>query len=465
MWPDYADRHFLVLGLGESGLAMAQWLGRGGARVRVADSRVTPPGAEALRAKCPYAELICGEFSSELLDGVDTLALSPGLSINLPLLTEARQRGIVVTGEIDIFAQALQKMGLRQHCKLLAITGTNGKTTTTTLVGALVLAAGIKGAVAGNISPSALDELMRRLDGECIPQVWVLELSSFQMETTSRLQADAAAVLNVTDDHLDRHGSMAQYASEKARIFEGSGVQVLNRQDVYSFAMQEAGRQVVSFGLDLPPSERDFGVREINGLRWMVHGNEPLLPCAELSMAGDHSIANALAALALCVAIDLPLAPMLDELRRFRGLPHRVERVAQRDDGVVFFDDSKGTNVGATIAAMQGLGRKLVLIAGGDGKGQDFSPLAEVFKAHARAVVLIGKDAQKIQRETASSGVPFFHAENMDFAVNAANELAQTGDAVLLSPACASFDMYKNYAQRAEYFILAVRKLPGIVVP
>lgn len=462
MTPDYSARRYLVLGLGESGLAMVRWLLRCGAQVRVADSRATPPGIETLRETCAGAELVCGPFSSALLDGVDVVALSPGLSIHTPLLREAHSRGIPVCGEIELFAQALVSLGERQRCKVLAITGTNGKTTTTSLCGVLARAAGRETSVAGNISPAALDELMRCMDAGRLPQVWVLELSSFQMETTTVLQADAAVVLNVTDDHLDRHGSMTQYAHEKSRIFDGTGVQVVNRQDAWSSGMVRAGRRVVSFGLDLPSGREDFGTREIAGVRWMVRGDEPLLPCAALPMVGEHNLSNALAALALGTAIGLPMAPMLAALKEFRGLPHRVERVACRDDGVIFFDDSKGTNVGATLAALQGMGCKVVLIAGGDGKGQDFSPLREAFRTHARAVVLIGRDASRIEAETAGSGVEYLHASSMEEAVRIANQCAQTGDVVLLSPACASLDMFRNYAHRAEVFIAAVRSLQGV---
>lgn len=464
MTPDYQGRSYLVLGLGESGLAMARWLVRCGARVRVADSRTTPPGVEALRASYPGIEVVCGVFSSLLLEGIDVVALSPGLSINTPLLDEARARAIPVTGEIELFVQALDALGARCCSKLIAITGTNGKTTTTTLTGELVRAAGRDAAVAGNISPSALDELMRRLDEGRMPQAWVLELSSFQLETTVSLQADAATVLNVTDDHLDRHGTMERYAAEKARVFDGKGVIVLNRNDVWSCRMGSAGRRVVTFGLDVPPRDHDYGVQMVDGARWLVRGRRPLLACLELPLPGEHNVANVLAALALGEAIDLPMADMLAAVRAFRGLPHRVEKVAQRADGVTFYDDSKGTNVGATLAALQGLGRPVVLIAGGDGKGQDFSPLREAFSQHARVVVLIGRDAARIEADTAGCSAEFIHAVSLEEAVHIANDKAQAGDAVLLSPACASMDMFRNYAHRAEVFVAAVRGLQGVSV-
>lgn len=458
-----ATDHYLVLGLGESGLAMAAWLARQGVRLRVADSRANPPGLDVLRQRCPDAEVVCGPFSGALLEGITRVALSPGLSVNDPLVHQARAQGIGVTGEIALFVEALEALGERSRCRLIAITGTNGKTTTTTLAGVLARAAGQDGAVAGNISPAALEALMQRLDEGRLPGVWVLELSSFQLETTSTLGADAATVLNVTDDHLDRHGDMQGYAAAKAGVFAGHAAQVLNRDDAYSMAMQLADREVLSFGLSQPRSEREFGILHHEGERWLARGLTPLMPVSEVPLAGDHNLANVLAALALCVAAGLPLAPMLDAVRAFRGLPHRVERVAQRRDGVSYFDDSKGTNVGATLAALQGLGQPVVLIAGGDGKGQDFSPLTEAFRTHARAVVLIGRDARLIEAATRASGVRYVFAQDMDEAVRVADGLAVPGDAVLLSPACASMDMFRNYAHRAEVFVAAVRRLPEVL--
>ncbi|MFT3734008.1 MAG: UDP-N-acetylmuramoyl-L-alanine--D-glutamate ligase [Rhodocyclaceae bacterium] len=459
----YTDKQCLVLGLGESGLAAAAWLARNGARLRVADSRSNPPGLEALRAQAPDAEIICAPFTDSLLDGIELLAISPGLDPREPAVQAARQRGITITGEIELFAQALIQLGWRAACKVIAITGTNGKTTTTALSGALCRAAGLKTVVAGNISPAALSELMRCLDEGVQPDVWVLELSSFQLETTRSLAAEAATILNITDDHLDRHGSMAAYADAKAAIFAGQGVQVLNRDDQLVREMGIAGRVVRDFGLQAMAGDAHYGLGEQTGQAWLLRGDEPLLPQAELQLAGSHNAANALAALALCEAIGLPRTALLQGLRAFRGLPHRVELVAQRADGVRFYDDSKGTNVGATLAALQGMGRKVVLIAGGDGKGQDFRPLASAFKQHARAVVLIGRDAQRLQQETADSGVSMQHAADMDAAVLAANALAQEGDVVLLSPACASLDMFRNYAHRAEVFCNAVKALPGVI--
>ena len=444
----------LVLGLGESGLAMAQWLARQGARVRVADSRKEPPFAAELKRSAPGAVLLTGSFNDELVDGAELIGLSPGLSLNEPVVAEAARRGIPIVGEIELFAGALRELGAREQSKVVAITGTNGKTTTTALTGALCRAAGKVAAVAGNISPAALSALMTCLDAGKLPEVWVLELSSFQLETTVSLAAEASAVLNVSDDHLDRYAGLDDYAAAKARIFAGGDVQVLNRQDARVMAMARAASRRLTFGLDAPAGADDFGLSD----GWLMHGGERLLRADELAMSGLHNAANALAALALCHAIGLPLAPLLPALRDFKGLPHRVERVAEID-GVAWYDDSKGTNVSATVAALEGLGRKIVLIAGGDGKGQDFSPLEPALAAHGRALVLIGRDATRIEAAVADCGVPIIHAQDMDQAVRKAAVAARGGDAVLLSPACASFDMFRNYAHRAEVFAQSVREL------
>ena len=451
------DKSVLVLGLGESGLAMAQWLARQGARVRVADTRQAPPFAAELARVVPAARLQTGAFGEEMLDGVELLCVSPGLATDVAPLNEARRRGITVSGEIGLFVDALAELDLRARCKLLAITGTNGKTTTTALTGALCRAAGKVTAVAGNISPAALSALMTCLDAGKLPEVWVLELSSFQLETTVSLAAEAAAVLNVSDDHLDRYAGLHEYAAAKARIFAGGGAQVLNRQDARAMAMASAVSRRLTFGLDAPSGADDFGLAE----GWLMQGRERLLRVDELSLAGLHNAANALAALALCHAIGLPPAPLLPALREFRGLPHRVERLAEID-GAAWYDDSKGTNVGATVAALEGLGRKVVLIAGGDGKGQDFSPLGPALATHGRALVLIGRDAMKIEAAVADCGVPVLHAQDMEQAVRKAAVAARAGDAVLLSPACASFDMFRNYVHRAEVFAQAVRELAAI---
>jgi UDP-N-acetylmuramoylalanine--D-glutamate ligase len=454
--------HVLILGLGESGLAMARWCVRQGARVRVADTRSAPPGLVALQAALPAAEFIAGAFDKALLEGVDLLALSPGLSAGQMVVFEARARGLPVLGEIELFAQALRDLGVRDQCKVIAISGTNGKTTTTTLTAHLCRAAGRDTALGGNISPAALDALMTRLDAGKLPEIWVLELSSFQLETLETLQADVATVLNISDDHLDRYIDLAEYASAKARIFAGGGVQVLNRDDADVKKMALPGRWLLSFGLDAPGMLEDFGLRERAGEYWLVQGDSFLLPLSRMPLPGLHNAANALAALALCHALGLPQRRLLDGLLTFKGLPHRVEFVAEVA-GVRYFDDSKGTNVGATVAALVGRlyadGGKTVLIAGGEGKGQDFTPLRAAVLEHARAVVLIGQDAALIEATLTAGGVPLLRAETMAQAVRLAAVHAQPGDAVLLSPACASFDMYRNYVHRAEVFIAAVQGL------
>ncbi len=453
------DKPVLVLGLGESGLAMARHLVRQGARVRVADSRATPPGREALAA-LPHVDLRCGTFSADLLDGIEMLAISPGLDPRQDLVATARERGIRITGEIELFAEALAASG--QKVPVVAITGTNGKTTTTALTGELCRAAGLDVAVAGNISPAALDEWMRREDAGTPAQAWVLELSSFQLETCDSFAPDAATVLNISDDHLDRYDGLDAYAAAKAAIYDRCRVQVFNRDDARVAAMRRAG-EAFSFGLGTPAAESEFGLMEQAGAAWLAKGTQPLMPRAELPLAGSHNVANALAALALGHAIGLPMPAMLDALRNFRGLPHRVEPVAKRADGVVFYDDSKGTNVGATLAALEGLGQRVALIAGGDGKGQDFTPLRDAFARHARVVVLIGRDAKQIEVAAEGCGVPMVHAADLPAAVVQANAHAQAGDAVMLSPACASLDMFRNYAHRAEVFCEAVWRLPGVV--
>lgn len=449
-----AGKTVLVLGLGESGLAMAQWLTRQGARVRVADSRQAPPHAAELQRTAPGAALLTGSFNDELLEGTDLVGLSPGLSLTEPVVTAAARRGIPVVGEIELFAGALRELGLRSRCQVIAITGTNGKTTTTALAGALCRAAGKVTAVAGNISPAALSGLMACMDSGKLPDIWVLELSSFQLETTVCLEPDAATVLNLSDDHLDRYAGMDDYAAAKARIFAGSGVQVLNRQDARVMEMARADRRRLTFGLDASAAAEDFGLAG----GWLMQGRERLMRADELALSGLHNAANALAALALCRAIGLPLAPLLPALREFKGLPHRIERIAEIE-GVAWYDDSKGTNVGATVAALEGLGRKIVLIAGGDGKEQDFSPLGPALAAHGRALVLIGRDAKNIEAAVAGCGIPITHAQDMDQAVRKAAVAARAGDAVLLSPACASFDMFRDYMHRAGVFAQAVREL------
>lgn len=490
MFGELHTPHVLVLGLGESGLAMARWCGRFGCALRVADTREAPANLAFLQAELTSAEFVGGALSPALLDGIALVAISPGLSPNEPgtaaVLAAARERGIPVWGEIELFARALAHLRAESGYapRVLAITGTNGKTTTTALTGRLVERAGKSVAVAGNISPSALDKLSACIASATLPDVWVLELSSFQLETTYTLAPHAAAVLNVTQDHLDWHGTMEAYAAAKARIFgTGDGcVQVLNRNDRATLRMARPGAVPVTFGTDLPETPGSFGILREGGMPWLVLAeadaeaeeskprrrkagadseaavpvrHKRLMPADALHIRGMHNATNAMAALALCRAIDLPLNTLLHGLREYRGEPHRVEWIANIDE-VEYFDDSKGTNVGATVAALSGLSKHVVLIAGGDGKGQDFSPLAEPVAQYARAVILIGRDAPLIREALANTGVALIDAPTLEAAVQEAAAHAQPGDAVLLSPACASFDMFRNYEHRAQVFHEAV---------
>ena len=467
-----AGKNALVLGLGETGFSMAKWLSRCGASVRIADSRAAPPNAAALARELPGAVLHAGGWQESSFSGVDMIAISPGIAASEPMVRRAAARGVPVVGDIELFAHAIRDAALWSRLpsvfkppKVLAVTGTNGKTTVTALAGAMCHRAGTACEVAGNIGPAALDALMACLDAKRMPELWVLELSSFQLETTASLATDAATVLNLSEDHLDRHDGMVGYAAAKARIFEGEGVQVLNRGDARVMAMARQGRRQFTFGLDAPRGLDDFGLLEHGGQPCLAQGTTPLIPLSDMTLPGLHNAANALAALALCRAIDLPYTPLLAAIEAFKGLPHRVERVAEHA-GVVFYDDSKGTNVGSTVAALAGLSgtgsgqhAKLVLIAGGEGKGQDFAPLRAAVAQSARSVVLIGRDAALIEKAVAASGVPVLHAAGMEEAVETAFRIARKGDAVLLSPACASFDMFDNYKHRGEVFAAAARRM------
>jgi len=471
---------------------MARWCARHGCRLRVADTREVPPNLSGLEAHGIDADFVGGPFSPVLLEGVELVAISPGLSPLaadlLPLITEAREKDIPVWGELEFFAQALKTLGESGYApKVIAITGTNGKTTTTSLTGLLCERAGKKVAVAGNISPAALDKLTEAIDNTALPDVWVLELSSFQLETAHTFAPDAAVILNITQDHLDWHGGLDAYAAAKGRIFAPQTVRVLNRDDARVMALAakpakdgtagESPAPVITFGVTEPTRPGDYGLLRDNGIIWLVEAHdrdasdEPaptrrrkgetaappnlglkrLMPADALRIRGLHNAANALAAYALARAIDLPGAPLLHGLREYRGEPHRVELIASIE-GIDYVDDSKGTNVGATVAALDGLAQRAVLIAGGDGKGQEFEPLAAPVMRWCRAVMLIGRDAPLIRAALADTGIALTDHATLEDATRAAAALAQPGDAVLLSPACASFDMFKGYAHRAAVF-------------
>ncbi len=538
----------LILGLGDSGLAMARWAQRcGAAHIRVADSREAPPQASKLKAEVPAAELCCGPFTPALIDGVRLVLRSPGLSPLEPamaeLLAAARGIGLPVWGELGLFARALTDLKEERGYapKVIAITGTNGKTTTTSLTAQLAARCGLRVGLAGNIGPTLLDTLTEALvkeaaprqaeEGEggaavepdaaaealeneavsstesTLPQVWVLELSSFQLDGVEGFDPTASTVLNVTQDHLDWHGSMQAYADAKACIFGPHTARVLNRDDTVVDAMRpvepepvvavgrgkaaapkvaaEPSARVVTFGLDRPRRVGDWGLIVENGMAWLVRAQgeddptikprrgaaaveteihlQRLMPADALRIRGRHNSANALAALALATEAGLPLAPMLHGLRDYGGEPHRVEYVGRLGD-VEVYDDSKGTNVGATVAALNGLGgekgpNRLVVILGGDGKGQDFAPLAGPVRTQARAVALIGRDADAIAQALQGAEQPIERFETLEAATRWCFEQARSGDGVLLSPACASLDMFRNYAHRAQVFLDTVAEL------
>jgi UDP-N-acetylmuramoylalanine--D-glutamate ligase len=486
------DHDVLVLGCGLSGLAMARWCAQQGARVTVADTREAPPQLPLLREQVPQARFIAGAFDAALVQGQQVVLRSPGLTPAqvAPVEQAARAVGIPVRGELSLFAAGLAMLREAQGYQpaVLAVTGTNGKTTVTALTGQLVERSGKTVAVAGNIGPTLVETLAQKRDAGELPQVWVLELSSFQLDGVDDFEPTAATVLNISQDHLDWHGSMEAYAGAKARIFGKDALMVLNREDPAVMKMlpepvrlkggKYEQRPYVTFGGDLPQRPGDYGLEVVGGMAWLVRAHEAdetekrrkgeeveitlqrFMPADALRIRGRHNAINALSALALATAAGCQLGPMLYGLREYRGEPHRVEPVGIVND-VEYFDDSKGTNVGATVAALHGLGadRKLVVILGGDGKGQEFAPLAAPVARYARAAVLIGRDAPLIRAVLEPTDVPLLEAATMEEAVRVATQRAHAGDAVLMSPACASFDMFRNYPHRAEVFRAAVQAI------
>ncbi len=435
----------LVVGLGLTGISCVRHLVARGHDVTVVDTRERPPKLDDLKREFPRVPVHTGGLPATLFDDPGLLVVSPGVSVKESEIARAAGRGVQVVGDIELFAR-------EATAPVIAVTGANGKSTVTALTGEMCQRAGLKTAVGGNIGVTALS-LLTRLE----PDVYVLELSSFQLETTYSLNARAATVLNITPDHMDRYRDIDEYAAAKARIFRGNGTMVLNADDPLVMRLRQSGRRTVSFGLGRPLAAQDYGLDEIKGETWLVRGKSSLMPAREVPLAGRHNLANVLAALALAEAAGVAPEAACAAAREFKGLKHRTELVVERH-GVRWYDDSKGTNVGATVAALNGMTSPVILIAGGDGKGQDFSDLKPACARHARAVVLMGRDAPLI--ETAlDDAVAVRRAKDMHEAVSIAHQLAQPGDVVLLSPACASFDMFRNYEHRAEVFRQAVKEV------
>ncbi|MAL99904.1 MAG: UDP-N-acetylmuramoyl-L-alanine--D-glutamate ligase [Alteromonadaceae bacterium] len=441
------DRRILVVGLGQTGLSCVRYLRAQGCDVVVADSRAAPPGLAELKSNWPEVECHSGPFDPALFRRFNELLVSPGVSLAEPAIQAAAKAGAVLSGDIDLFSKAAQ-------APIVAITGSNGKSTVTTLVGEMARGAGLRVAVGGNIGVPALDLLDEAV------QLYVLEVSSFQLETTDVLGARAATILNISDDHMDRYASRMDYFQAKQRIFRGCRVAVVNVDEPLSQPLLRDDMAVRSFAVDRVNPDT-FSTRTDEGERWVTWGFDNLIPVRELGVKGDHNIANVMAALALGQAAELPFEAMVEAIKQFRGLPHRCQLVREVG-GVNYINDSKGTNVGASVAAINSLAdgeHKIVLIAGGDGKGADFSPLAKPVAAHCRALITLGRDADRLMA-VLSGQVPVAEKVNaMADAVARAADLAQPGDTVLLSPACASLDMFRNFEDRGEQFARAVEAL------
>jgi UDP-N-acetylmuramoylalanine--D-glutamate ligase len=437
-------RNAVIVGMGRTGLSVARHLQRCGYGISITDSREAPPELAGVKALGAGVVARTGGFDALLLERADIVVTSPGVPLDDPFFTQARARGLDIVGDIELFARAAD-------APVVGITGTNGKSTVTTLLGRMAERAGVRVRVGGNLGQPALDLLDRGPT-----DLYVLELSSFQLDTTHSLKLKAAVVLNVSADHLDRYATLRHYADSKARIYAGCETAVVNADEPEVVRMPRAGSRVISFGL-ANPAEFTLVTPASDKAPWLARRGSPLLPLAALKISGRHNAANALATLALGDALRLPMQPMLEELREFTGLPHRAQWVGERN-GVRYINDSKGTNVGATLAAVAGFSGPLVLIAGGDGKGQDFSPLAQGFRGKVRTAVLLGRDAGLI--ETALAGICHTaRVSSMEEAVQAAARFAQAGDTVLLSPACSSLDMFRDYAHRGSVFSAAVHEL------
>ena len=434
----------VILGLGETGLSVARYLASQDETLRVADTRAQPPALSELQKTVPGVELRLGEFGRGLLEDAAQLVVSPGVALHEPVVVEARRRGIPVLGDIELFARAVD-------APVIAITGSNGKSTVTSMVAAMLANAGYTVRAGGNLGTPALDLL-----GAEAPQFYVLELSSFQLERTESLRASVAVVLNVSEDHIDRHGHVDVYADAKRRVYINCEYAVVNRDDPRVQSMVEEPTTGFTLG---EPAAGDYGVLEAGDQTWLAYGTERLMTADGLPTAGRHNVANALAALAVCEISGAPRRPLIEALRSFEGLPHRMQVVAERD-AVTWVNDSKATNVGATAAALTGLERSVVLIAGGEGKGADFTPLREAAAGRLRAAILIGRDARELH-ETLSGLAPIEHAADLKEAVALAARYAQPGDTVLLSPACASFDMFDNFMARGTSFTRAVEEQLG----
>ena len=440
------SRQTLVVGLGQTGLSCVRFLVSKGCNVAVIDSRENPPGLEILQTEFPDVAVFTGGFDQQAFTSAQQLVVSPGVSLKEKQIQAALHRGLPVLSDIELFATYAK-------APIVAITGTNGKSTVTSLVGLMAVKAGKNVKIGGNFGTPALELLDENNEAD----LYVLELSSFQLDTTYHMNAAVSVVLNISPDHMDRYESLQDYIASKQKIFNGNGVMIINRDDHEVASMINSNRKTKTFGLG-EPSNKEFGIRNRKGGYWLVYGDKDLISASDLLVRGKHNLSNALAALAIGRATKFPLPAMLEALRTFRGLPHRMQWVAEINH-VNWYNDSKATNPGATISALRGLTESVVLIAGGDGKGADFSSIREVVVHHCRTVVLIGRDAPQIEN-VLSGLVALVNANDIKDAVHKASELAQPGDMVLLSPACASFDMFTDYQARGEAFIKAVQELP-----